>query len=185
MRRRSIGWPFSGLRPRAASGDERREADLAFDPPINAPRPNCARRGRPPVSGTESCTAGMAAPSPSRAGSPASSRSTSVVRHLEDQLVVDLQQHPRRRALALRQRRLHADHGAADDVGGRALDRRVDRGALDEGALGRVLTSWICGIVAPCGRRCVSTIAVARATGAWSRPCSRGCRGSARNSCLM
>src|SRR5690606_32320292 len=34
--------------------------------------------------------------------------------------------------------RLHADHGAADDVGGGALDGGVDGGALDKGALGRV-----------------------------------------------
>ena len=37
-----------------------------------------------------------------------------------------------------RQRLVHADHRAADDVGGGALDRRVDRGALVEGALGGV-----------------------------------------------
>src|SRR5690606_30602666 len=34
--------------------------------------------------------------------------------------------------------RLHADHGAADDVGGRALDGGVDRGAFDEAAFGGV-----------------------------------------------
>ena len=55
------------------------------------------------------------------------------VRHLEDQFVVHLQQHLRGE-LVLRQRAFHADHGAADDVGGAALQPRVDRGALVEGA---------------------------------------------------
>ena len=44
----------------------------------------------------------------------------------EDQFVMHLQQHARRSFL-VRQRARHPDHGAADDVGGRALDRRIDR----------------------------------------------------------
>ena len=47
--------------------------------------------------------------------------------HLEQQFVMDLQQHPCGQPL---DGRLHPDHRAADDVGGRPLDRRVDRGAL-------------------------------------------------------
>src|SRR6185312_7034490 len=47
----------------------------------------------------------------------------------EHQFVVHLQQHLCFQ-LFLRQRVGHADHGAADDVGGCALDRRVDRGAF-------------------------------------------------------
>ena len=43
-----------------------------------------------------------------------------LVRHLEHQFVMHLQQHLRGEP-RLRERRLHADHGAADDVGGRAL----------------------------------------------------------------
>ena len=56
-----------------------------------------------------------------------------VLRHLEHQFVVHLQQHLRVELL-LRERGVHADHGAADDVGGGALQPRVDRGALVEGA---------------------------------------------------
>ena len=37
------------------------------------------------------------------------------------------------------ERSRHAHHGAADDVGGGALDRRVDRGAFEEAAHRRVL----------------------------------------------
>ena len=59
------------------------------------------------------------------------------IRAFEDQLVMDLQQHPGGEARLL-QRIGHADHGAADDVGGGTLDRRVDGGALEEGALRRV-----------------------------------------------
>ena len=56
-----------------------------------------------------------------------------VLRHFEHQFVVHLQQHLRVELL-LRQRLVHADHGAADDVGGGALQPRIDRGALVEGA---------------------------------------------------
>src|SRR5215469_18134187 len=51
------------------------------------------------------------------------------VRYLEDQLVVDLQQHPRARAL-LPQRPVHVQHRDLDDVCGGALDRRVESHAL-------------------------------------------------------
>uniref|UniRef100_A0A0N5A085 LigA n=1 Tax=Parastrongyloides trichosuri TaxID=131310 RepID=A0A0N5A085_PARTI len=54
---------------------------------------------------------------------------------LEHQFVVDLQQHPGLKP-RIKQGAGHADHGAADDVGGRALDRGVDGGALAELALG-------------------------------------------------
>ncbi len=53
-----------------------------------------------------------------------------MLRHLEHQLVVNLQQHARRFEPGTLQRRAHPDHGAAQDVGGAALDRRVDRCAL-------------------------------------------------------
>ncbi len=56
---------------------------------------------------------------------------------LEDQFVVHLQQHLRREPGALK-RCVHAHHGAPYDIGGRALDRRVDGRALVESALGRV-----------------------------------------------
>ncbi len=59
------------------------------------------------------------------------------VRHLENELVMDLQKHFCRK-LRLLQRIVHADHRAADDVGGRALDRRVDRGAFVKSALRRI-----------------------------------------------
>ncbi len=36
------------------------------------------------------------------------------------------------------QRVVHADHCTADDVGGRTLDRRIDRRAFEEGTFGRV-----------------------------------------------
>ncbi len=70
-------------------------------------------------------------------------RATSMVlerfrlRHLEDQFVMHLQQHPALQT-GLGKRRRHADHGPADDVGGRTLDGRIDGGALLEGALGRI-----------------------------------------------
>ncbi len=54
-------------------------------------------------------------------------------RHFEDQFVVHLQEHLRAQ-LGLLQLRLDADHGAADDVGGRALQARIDGRALVEGA---------------------------------------------------
>jgi hypothetical protein len=50
---------------------------------------------------------------------------------LEDQFVVHLQQHLGRQAGRL-QRARHPHHGPAHDVGRRALDRGVDRGALGE-----------------------------------------------------
>ena len=59
------------------------------------------------------------------------------LRRLEHQLVVHLQQHLRGELL-LTERLLHAHHRAADDVRRRALDGRIDRGALDERALGRI-----------------------------------------------
>src|SRR3546814_8416728 len=48
-------------------------------------------------------------------------------------LVVHLQQHARAE-LRFLQRRRHADHRPLDDVGGGALDRRVDGSALGETA---------------------------------------------------
>ena len=53
-----------------------------------------------------------------------------ILRRLEHELVMHLEQHARVEAGG-GERRHHADHGAADDVGGRALDRRVDGGALE------------------------------------------------------
>src|SRR5215470_3425182 len=54
-------------------------------------------------------------------------------RHLEDQLVVHLEQHARLEA-GLGESRRHARHRALDDIRRRALQRRVDRLALREGA---------------------------------------------------
>ena len=51
------------------------------------------------------------------------------LRHFKDKLVVDLQQHLRRK-LVVPQCVVHADHGAADNVGGRALQSRIYGGAL-------------------------------------------------------
>ena len=59
------------------------------------------------------------------------------LRHFENQLVVHLQQHLRLE-LCLLELRLDADHGAADDVGGGALQPRVDGRALVEGADRRI-----------------------------------------------
>ena len=56
------------------------------------------------------------------------------VRRFEYEFVMDLQQHVCRK-LCVGQRRVHAHHRAADDVGGRTLDRRVDRGAFVKSAL--------------------------------------------------
>jgi len=50
---------------------------------------------------------------------------------------VHLQQHARLEARGLQGAR-HTDHRATDDVGGRALDRSVDRGALSELAVRNV-----------------------------------------------
>ena len=72
------------------------------------------------VSGTSS---GIAVSIVSRTS--ATSSSTPVARDLEQQLVVDLEQHPRRRARG-RQPLGDADHRDLHDVGGRALDRHVD-----------------------------------------------------------
>ena len=60
-----------------------------------------------------------------------------LVRRLEHQFVVDGEQHPRAQT-RLCQSVVHADHCAANDVRGRALQRRVDGGALVEGALRRI-----------------------------------------------
>lgn len=58
---------------------------------------------------------------------------------LEDQFVMHLQKHPGAVGQAcILQGRLHADHGAADDIGCGPLNRRIDRGAFVEGAHGRV-----------------------------------------------
>src|SRR5256885_5813330 len=54
-------------------------------------------------------------------------------RHLEHELVVHLQQHPRRET-ALSNRPLDRDHGHFDQVGGRSLEPRVGRSALPERA---------------------------------------------------
>src|SRR5205823_4223364 len=54
-------------------------------------------------------------------------------RHLEHELVVHLQQHPRGKT-ALSHRPLDRDHGYLDQVGGGSLERRVGRSALAERA---------------------------------------------------
>jgi magnesium chelatase accessory protein len=84
------------------------------------------------TSGTASRTAGAAASSITlaRAGDEAFHR---VLVHLEQQFVMDLQQHPCRQP---GDRGLHADHRPPDDVRGAALDRRVDRGARANPAVG-------------------------------------------------
>ena len=53
-----------------------------------------------------------------------------ILRRLEHELVMHLEQHARVEPGG-GERRHHADHGAADDVGGAPLDRRVDGGALE------------------------------------------------------
>ena len=56
---------------------------------------------------------------------------------LEDQLVVDLHDHGRLRVMLL-QKIVQVDHGDLDEIGRRALDGRVDGGALGELADGRI-----------------------------------------------
>ena len=56
-----------------------------------------------------------------------------LVGYLENQLVMYLQQHLRRK-LFFGQGIFHPGHGSADDVGGSALQARVDRSALIKGA---------------------------------------------------
>src|SRR5262249_32716284 len=68
-----------------------------------------------------------------------------ILRHFEDKLVVHLQQHLGAQLLC-RQRIIHADHGAADDVGSAALQPGIDRGALVEGADRRVGSADIGGM---------------------------------------
>ena len=70
-------------------------------------------------SGTDSSTAGNGA-SCMVCCTTGKRRGDLVVGHLEDQFVMHLQQHLRRELL-LGQRVFHPDHGAADDVGGGAL----------------------------------------------------------------
>ena len=60
-----------------------------------------------------------------------------VARHLEQQLVVDLEQRPRAEAAGA-QPLVEPDHRDLDDVGGGALDRHVDGHPLAGGAQGRV-----------------------------------------------
>ena len=104
-------------------------------------------------------------------------RSCVGVRHLEHELVVHLQQHARRRELGPLERLRHADHRAPDDVGRRALDRRVDRGALEEAAHRRVLGVDLRVMHAPPENRL--DVAVRVRVPSSSRPCSRECRENA------
>ncbi len=101
-----------------------------------------------------------------------------VLRHLEHQFVVHLQQHLRVELL-LGERRVHAHHGAADDVGGGALQARIDGGALVEGADRRVRMLDLRIVALAAEQRASHSRAAWRTP--WSLPCSRGCRGSARN----
>ena len=59
-----------------------------------------------------------------------------VGRDFEDQFVVDLQQHPRRRLFSP-QPAVDVDHGQLDQIGRRALDDRVDRRAFGKVSLAR------------------------------------------------
>ncbi len=104
--------------------------------PPNAPRPNCPPRAHRRAAARGACTAGSAALLHHLADH-GNRFLHLLVRHLEHQLVVHLEKHLRAE-LCFFQRLVHADHGAADDVGGRALDRRVDRRALLEGAKDRL-----------------------------------------------
>ena len=56
----------------------------------------------------------------------AARRPTSPVGRLEDQLVVDLEEHPGLRARSSRMPAVDGEHGPLDQVGGRALDHGVD-----------------------------------------------------------
>ena len=89
-----------------------------------------------PVSATIGTVSAHAASITSRAS--AAVRVGFRLRHLEQQLVMHLQQQARGEpGLAQRGGQLH--HGALDDVGGAPLQRRVDRGALGIGADGGLL----------------------------------------------
>ena len=88
------------------------------------------------TSGTESSRAGAQAPSITVLDQRGGGLGLALGR-LEHQLVMHLEQHPRLEP-GLRERAGHAAHGALDDVGGGALQRRVDRLALGAGAARRV-----------------------------------------------
>ena len=83
-------------------------------------------------SGTESASAGIGA-STITAVTTGSVFSTSASGTSNTSSSCTCKQHLRCEFL-LRQSRVHADHGAADDVGGGALQPRIDRGALVERA---------------------------------------------------
>ena len=121
---------------RALGIDDGCDAQAGVDAPAQcASSQFCAARAST-CSGTVSCTAGSGAFSITwRTTSMVASTSASM--RLEDQFVVHLQQHAGTK-LRMGQRIVHADHGTADDVGGRTLDGRIDGGAFEEGALGGI-----------------------------------------------
>ena len=71
---------------------------------------------------------------------------------LEDELVMDLQQHLRAQA-ALADGGVHADHGDLHAVGGRALDRHVDRHPLAGGTQRPVARGQLRQVAAPAEQR--------------------------------
>ena len=92
---------------------------------LSARRPSCAPAPVSTTSGTEISQCGAQAPSMISLAS-AAVASTSRLGHLEHQFVMHLEQ--RAAPKARRGERLgHAPHRALDDVGGGALQRRVDR----------------------------------------------------------
>ena len=116
----------------------------------SAPRPSWRRRGRRPPAARESATAGSAARSMTRlATAMTASASASGASKTSSSCTCSSIRAFRPAAFSARR---HADHGAADDVGGGALDRGVDRRALGELALGRRLAAGRPGC-GPCGRR--------------------------------
>ena len=102
-----------------------------------------------------------------------------IVRRFEHKLVMHLQKHLRRET-GVNERVIHPYHGASDDVRGRALDRRVDRRALIEGAVGRI-GRCRCRGSGRFGRKS-SRLRPSRAPSCALNPCSRECRESVRNS---
>ena len=90
----------------------------------SAPCPSWARRRRPPPAAPTARATPLISPGSSRL-----TVSSSCVGHLEHQLVVHLHDEPGCEALA-GEPAIHGDHRHLDEIGGGALHRRVDRGAL-------------------------------------------------------
>ena len=120
------GQPTAKSTARRASLPTLPEARAYFAPPSSRRSPR-SRRAAPP-----------ARPHPTSPHSPSPRGARPPRRRLEDEFVVDLQDHARAEALGA-QPTIDLDHRELHDVGGRALHRVVHRRALAEGRAG---CSW-------------------------------------------